>query len=323
MLKYILKRILTMIPMLIGISIMCYFIIDLAPGDASDMYFNPEIMAAHPEYMEQVREQLGLDKPVYVRYVRWLNELVHGNFGYSYYSKRPVWTELKARIGITVMIAALSILLEFIIGLSMGILCAKNQSKIVDYFFSTLAVIGHCIPSFWLALVMILVFAIKLKWLPSTGLYTPKLADAAFGVRFMDRFRHLVLPVTVTAISGIGSKARQMRSSYLDVMNQDYIRTARAKGVSERAITWTHTFRNACIPILTMMSGILPALIGGSFILESIFGIPGLGFYGTDAILKHDYPVIMATIMISSLLVMVGTLIVDILYVLVDPRVKL
>lgn len=323
MIKFIVKRILAMIPMLIGISIVAYIILDMAPGDAADMYFNPETMAAHPEYMEQVRAMLGLDQPVYVRYLKWLNELIHGNFGFSYYSKQPILTEISSRVGLTALIAGISILIEFIVGLSIGVICAKNQYKLPDYALSTVAIFGHSVPSFWLAIMMILLFSVKLKWFPTSGLYTPKLMNATGWVRFADRAKHLVLPITATAIGGMGSKARQMRSSYLDVMHQDYVRTARAKGVSEQTITWRHAFRNASIPIITMMASVLPGLIGGSFILESIFGLPGLGFYGTQAILNHDYPAVLATIILSSVLVMVGILISDILYVIVDPRVKL
>ncbi len=323
MFKYILKRLLVMIPMLFGISVVAFIIINLAPGDVSAMYFDPEKAAADPAYMDRIREMLGLDQPLFVRYFKWLKQTLQGNFGVSYLSKQPIIGEIRHRVGITALIAGLSIFVEYLIGLSIGILCAKNQYKAADYIFSTLAVIGHCVPAFWVAMVAISIFALKLKWLPVSGLYSPKLMNATGWVRFADRAKHLIMPITITALSGMGSKTRQMRSSYLDVMNQDYIRTARAKGVSERTISWTHTFRNAAIPIITMMSGVLPGLIGGSFILESIFAIPGLGYYGTQGILNHDYPVVMATIMISSLLVMVGVLISDILYVVIDPRVKL
>jgi peptide/nickel transport system permease protein len=322
MLRYIGKRLLTMIPMLLGISIISYLVMNLAPGDAADMFLDPELMGNNPEYVQQVREQLGLDQPVLVRYFKWLNEIFHGNFGFSYKSKQPVLQEIEDRIGITALLAGISIIMQLVIGVSLGIYCAKRQYKISDYIVSTLAMVGFSTPAFWFAMMMILVFATTLGWLPSSGLYTVGLEGSGW-VLLWDRVKHLLMPAAAMSLSGIGSKMRYQRSSYLEVMNQDYIRTARSKGVSERDVTWVHAFRNSSLPIITLLSGLLPGLIGGSFVIENIFGIPGLGRYGTQAVMNRDYPVIMATIMFSSLLVMIGILLSDILYVVVDPRIKL
>jgi peptide/nickel transport system permease protein len=321
MLKYIGKRLLTMIPMLLGISIISYLVINLAPGDAADMFLDPEMMG-NPDYVEQVREQLGLDQPILVRYLNWLKEILRGNFGYSYKTKLSVFGEIKTKIGVTVALASVSILIQYVLGVSLGILCAKKQYKLTDYLVSTLALLGLSVPSFWLAMMLKLVFSSRLGWLPSSGLYTVGFVGSELA-HFFDRVKHLVLPVIAMSLGGIGSRMRYMRSSYLEVMNSDYVRTAKSKGVSSRRLTWVHAFRNASLPIITMIGSILPQLIGGSFIIESVFGIPGLGRYGTQAVMNRDYPVIMATIMVSSLLVMIGILISDLLYVLCDPRVKL
>lgn len=321
MLKYIGKRLLTIIPMMLCISIISFLLMNLAPGDAADMFMEPERMADQT-YVEQVREQLGLNQPVIVRYFLWLKEVIKGNFGYSLKTKIPVIQEIGERVGVTITLASCSIILQYVIGISLGIFCAKHQYKISDYIVSTSALLGLSVPSFWLALMMVIVFTTQLGWLPSSGLYTVGLTGSDFTI-FMDRVKHMIMPVIALSVGGIGGNLRYQRSSYLEIMNQDYIRTAKSKGVSERRLTWVHAFRNSSLPIITMLGGVLPRLIGGSFVIESVFGIPGLGRYGTMAVMNRDYPVMMATLMISSLLVMVGILISDLLYVLFDPRIKL
>lgn len=322
MLKYILKRILVMLPMLLGITIISYMVMNLAPGDAATMYVDPERMNSDPEYIENVREQLGLDQPVYVRYVKWLGEVLKGNFGYSYISKQPVLKEVMARIGSTITLSLSSMLLSIIIGIGIGVFCAKHQYRPSDYVLSVAALIGRSLPNFWFAMMLILLFTLKLGWLPSMGLETVGLTGPWY-VIMLDRVKHLIMPVVALSLSGMGSWMRQQRASYLEVMNQDYIRTARSKGLDEGTITWRHAFKNAAIPIITMLGGSLPSLIGGAFVIESVFGLPGLGRYGTQAVMSRDYPVVMATTFFSSILVMIGILISDLLYAAVDPRVKL
>ncbi len=319
--KYILKRLLIMIPMLFGITVISYMVMNLAPGDAATMYVDPERMNKDPQALERVREMLGLNEPVHVRYVKWLKEVLKGNFGYSYLSKQPVLGEIKARIGPTITLSFLAMCIEVIVGIGLGIFCAKRQYKVSDYALSVFAFAGMSVPGFWFAMVMILLFTLTLGWLPSMGLTTPGLTGPWY-VMALDRIKHLVMPVMALSLRGIGSWMRYQRSSYLEVMNQDYIRTARSKGLDERTITWTHAFKNASIPIVTMLGGALPSLIGGAFVIESVFGLPGLGRYGTQAILGRDYPAVMAVTFFSSILVMVGIFISDIMYVLVDPRIK-
>lgn len=319
--KYIIRRLLLIIPMLFGITVISYLIMNLAPGDAAAMYVDPERMNEDPQAIEKVREMLGLNDPVYIRYFKWLREALKGNFGYSYLSKQPVLQEIKARIGPTVMLSLLTMVIEVTVGIGLGVYSARHQYKFSDYALSLFAFAGMSVPAFWYAMVMILLFTLTLGWLPSMGLTTPGLSGPWY-VMAIDRAKHLIMPVAAMSLRGIGSWMRYQRSSYLEVMNQDYMRTARSKGLDERTITWTHAFKNASIPIVTMIGGTLPGLIGGTFVIESVFGLPGLGRFGTQSIMGRDYPSVMAVTFFTSILVMVGVFISDILYAIVDPRIK-
>ena len=320
--KYLVKRLLVMIPMLIGISIVTYIIMSLAPGDAASMYLNPEITAGSPELLDQMRKNLGLDQPVYVRYFLWLKEAVRGNFGYSYASGRPVLTEITSRIGVTVTITLLALVVSFIGGLAIGIICARNQYKATDYILSVLSLVGISLPNFWLAMLLMMLFTNTLGWLPSVGLRDVLVTYETSWAQFVDYVKHLIMPVTALALSQIGRWARYQRASYLEVIHDDYIRTAKSKGMTARRITWVHAFRNSALPIITLLGSTLPSLIGGAFIIETMFSIPGLGRLGTDSAMSRDYPVIMGVTFFSALLVMVGMFLSDILYSLVDPRIR-
>jgi len=309
-----------MLPMLVGISLVSYVIMNMAPGDAAAMYINPEEMR-NPVSLEEVREKLQLDEPVMTRYFAWLGQVLKGNFGYSYISRQPVSKEIAVRLWPTVNLSLTAMIIELLLGVGLGVYCAKHQYKASDNILSLLSFVGMSMPSFWFAILLILLFTLTLKWLPSIGLVTVGLKGAWY-VLLWDKMKHMMMPAAALSFSGIGSWLRFQRASFLDVMGQDYIRTARGKGLSERAITWTHAFRNSCIPVVTMLGGSLPGLIGGSFIIENIFAIPGLGRYGTNAVLSRDYPAVMAVTMFSSVLVMAGILLSDLLYVLVDPRIK-
>ena len=209
-----------------------------------------------------------------------------------------------------------------LIGMYVGIICALNQYKILDYVLSVLAFIGLSLPSFWLAMMLILLFTNRLGWLPSVGLIDVNLQNPGVFVDLIDRGKHLILPVIAMSLSSIGSWARFQRAAFLEVQKQDYIRTARSKGLSENKITYRHAFRNAALPIITILGMSLPNLIGGAFLIESIFGLPGMGRLGISAINNRDYPVIMAVTLFSSILVLIGTFIADVTYALVDPRIR-
>ncbi|MDR1061305.1 MAG: ABC transporter permease [Clostridiales bacterium] len=318
--KYLLKRLLMMLPMLVGISLVSYVIMNMAPGDAASMYVNPEELRNQVS-IDAVREKLQLDSPVLVRYAAWLGQVLQGNLGYSYISRQPVASEIAARLVPTIQLSVAALALELVVGVSLGIFCAKRQYRASDNILSLLSFVGMSMPSFWFGMLLILFFTLRVGWLPSMGLVTVGL-KGPWHVLLADRARHMAMPVIALSFAGVGSWLRFQRASFLDVMGQDYIRTARSKGLKEGAVTWRHAFRNSCIPVVTMLGGSLPGLIGGSFVIENMFGIPGLGRYGTMAVLARDYPAVMAVTLFSSILVMAGVLLSDLLYVLVDPRIK-
>jgi peptide/nickel transport system permease protein len=320
--KYVLKRVLGFIPMLLAISFMSFLIMAVSPIDPAAMYLRPGEEAITQEKIDQIRKSLGLDRPIIVRYTLWLKEALKGNLGYSLYTNRPVMTEISERIGTTVLISLLSLSISFVIGISLGIYAARHRYEPVDYVITVATFLGVSMPNFYLAILFILLFTMKLGWLPSVGLTSPGLAEASGLTAFLDTLRHLIMPVTVTALSSITGWTRSQRTMFLEVINQEYIRTARSKGLSERTIIWKHAFRNSCLPIVTSLGLSLPSLISGSYIVETIFAIPGLGSLGTTAIMKNDYPVMMATLMFSSILTLTGALLTDILYAAIDPRVR-
>lgn len=321
--KYILKRLLIMIPMLLGITIVSYLIMDLAPGDAITSMIDPEKLGVMTnEQIIEARAKLGLDQPVIIRYFKWLGQILQGNFGYSYVTNGYIMDEIRGRITVTVMISLVSMLVSIVAGIALGVLCAVKQYKWQDYLISTFSFIGFSVPSFFLSMVVILIFSIKLGWFPAVGLRSLFVKNLTPWQSFLDMAHHCVLPIFVYSVSSIGSWARLQRASFLEVKNQDYVRTAISKGMSNAVVNFRHILRNASLPILTSIGGCVPALVSGSFIVESIFGIPGLGAYGTNAILNRDYPVVMATLFFSAILVMLGNLLSDILYSVVDPRIR-
>lgn len=319
--RYIIRRLLVMIPMLFGISVVTYIIADRAPGDVTAIMFMDPDMHTDPAAVARVREQLGLDQPLHVRYFRWLSQVVQGNFGYSYVSRQPILSEISSRIGPTIRLTMSALVLSSLLGIGIGVFCARRQYKLSDYVMSIVALLGMSIPNFFFAILLILLFTLTLDWLPSMGLRTVGLTGTTFEL-FWDQVRHMVMPVLALSLSGMGMWMRFQRASFLEVMNQDYIRTARSKGLREDTITWRHAFKNASIPIVTMLGSSFPALIGGAFVIENVFGLPGMGSYGVNSILRRDYPAVMAVVFFSSIMVMVGILISDLLYAVVDPRVK-
>lgn len=320
--RYLIRRILVMIPVLIGITILSFVIIQMAPGDPAYMHWDYERGAPTDADIEEINRKLGLDKPVVIQYAYWLKGIFQGDLGYSLISRQPVLWEIQQRIGVTILISGLSMVTSLIFGVLIGTYCAINQYKISDYVLSILAFVGLSTPSFWLAMMMILLFTEKLGWLPSVGLSNVYAVDATSMEMFIDRIKHLIMPITAMSIGTIGTWARYQRAAYLEVLNQDYIRTARSKGIGETAITVIHALRNASLPIITVLGMSLPTIIGGSFVIESIFGLPGMGSYGINAIFNRDYTAIMGVTLMSSVLVLVALFITDVLYALIDPRIR-
>lgn len=304
MIKFIIKRLLIIIPTLLGVLLIIFTITYLIPGDPAQLSLGSKY--TEEDYLQR-REELGLDKPFAERFFLYIKDVVTElDLGTSFNTKRPVSTMIGERIGTTIMLGLLSSAIAIVIGVGIGILSAVKQYSPIDYAATTFSVIFSAAPGFWVALLAIAVFALRLGW-PAGGL---------------DTWKHYILPVSCLALSPISLITRMTRTSMLDVIRQDYIRTARAKGVSERNVIFNHSLKNAMIPVLTVIGAQLTVVVGGSFIIESIFSIPGIGKLLINAIDNRDYPVIQGTVLVLSLCVCVINLIVDIAYAYVDPRIK-
>lgn len=312
--KYILKRILIAIPVLIGITLIDYAIMCLA-GSPLEMLKGPRISDAALQAKEIAA---GLDKPLIVQYFVWLWQLLQGNLGYSMKSYEPVSAMIGSHIGPTLLLMGASLALSLLIAVPAGIYSAVKQYSKGDYAVVTASFIGSSIPSFFLALILIYIFTVKLGILPSGGRNTLGMDGSV-----ADTIRHMVLPVTVLAVSLAGSNIRYIRSSFLEILQQDYLRTARAKGIGYKRVIWKHAMRNALLPIVTVIGMQIPMLFGGAVIIEQVFSWPGLGLMTMTAIMGRDYPVIMGVCLLSAVVVLVSNLITDILYALVDPTIQL
>ncbi len=312
--KYILKRILIAIPVLIGITLIDYAIMCLA-GSPLEMLKGPRISDAALQAKEIAA---GLDKPLIVQYFVWLWQLLQGNLGYSMKSYEPVSAMIGSHIGPTLLLMGASLALSLLIAVPAGIYSAVKQYSKGDYAVVTASFIGSSIPSFFLALILIYIFTVKLGILPSGGMNTLGMDGSV-----ADTIRHMVLPVTVLAVSLTGSNIRYIRSSFLEILQQDYLRTARAKGIGYKRVIWKHAMRNALLPIVTVIGMQIPMLFGGAVIIEQVFSWPGLGLMTMTAIMGRDYPVIMGVCLLSAVVVLVSNLITDILYALVDPTIQL
>jgi len=308
--------------MLLGISFLVYLLLEMAPIDPAMMFIDIEMGPVTPEMISYVRSSMGLDSPFLVRYVIWLGNLLRGNMGFSFLTRMPVTYEVGMRIGMTIRLSVISLTVSMITGVVFGVFSALRQYKVSDYIMTILAFIGISIPSFWLALMLIIFFSNTLGWLPSIGLRDVQLRDPTVWQAFVDRTRHMIMPVIASSLAGIAANMRFMRAAYLDVARQDYIRTARSKGLNETTISMRHALRNASLPIITNLGMTLPALIGGSLIIENIFGLPGMGRLFMTAITVGDYPVVMGITLVTALLIMIGIFLADIAYAIVDPRIR-
>ncbi len=326
MTTYIIKRILLMIPTIFGITIVAFLIIHLAPGDPAAMKARAAeglMEGLTEEAIQKTRELYGLDKPLHVQYALWLGRIATLDFGDSIKFNRPVWDVLKERIPISIRLALTAVFLAYLISIPLGIYSASHQYSNLDRGMTLLLFILYSLPSFWVA-TMLIVFlggGDFLDLFPVFGLSSIGAAKMSFWGRFWDTAWHLVLPVFCMTYASLAVLSRYMRTAMLEVIRQDYITTARAKGLSERKVVFKHALRNSLIPIITLLSGILPAVVGGSIIIETIFTIPGMGRLAWEAILARDYPLIMAELTIVSFLTLFGILLSDILYSVVDPRI--
>lgn len=312
--KYIIKRILIAIPVLIGITIIDYGIMCLA-GSPLEMLQGSRISQAAVEAKEIA---LGLDKPFYIQYLIWLGQLLQGNMGYSVKSYQSVSAMIGSHLGPTLLLMGASLIVSLLIAVPAGIYSAIHQYSKGDYAVVTCSFFGSSIPGFFLSLLLIYIFSIKLGWLPSSGMTTLGTSGGAGDVA-----RHMVMPVIVLAASMAGTNIRYIRSAVLEILQQDYLRTARAKGIGRFLVINKHALRNALIPIVTVVGMQIPMLFGGAVIIEQVFSWPGLGLMTMSAITSRDYPVIMGVCLLSAIVVLISNLITDILYALVDPTIQL
>lgn len=304
MLRYIGKRLLTMIPILVVVAIVIFCLMDFVPGDPVQIMLGD---SATPAQIEEARERLGLNDPFLVRMADYLKGLLKLDFGTSYIYGTPVGPALLSRFPRTVTLALLCVSVSVIIGVPIGIACAMNAGKLVDRVWMFLTLLGNSMPGFWLALMLVILFAVKLGWLPSNGIGGPE---------------YYVLPVIANSLGSFASISRQTRSSMLEVIRSDYVVTARSKGLAERDVIWKHALPNALIPIITICGSRFGHMLGGTTIIESVFSIPGIGLYMIDGINSRDYPVVQGSIIYIAFTFSVMMLITDLVYAFVDPRIK-
>lgn len=311
---YLVQRLLSTLPLLLGVSVLLYGLLHLAPGGPTDVYAdNPSVS---PEALKNLERELGLDQPVPVQYLRWLRAYLTGEWGYSIRSGRPVELDVGERVPPTLLLGLSSFALALSVAIPLGILGASRRYSLIDYSFTFFSFLGISMPIFWLALMLQAFFAVRLHWLPSAGYETIGGGD------FLDRLRHLVLPASLLAVASIASWGRFVRSSMLDVLALDYVRTARAKGLSERVVVYRHALRNALIPVVTVIALDFAGILSGAVITETIFAWPGMGRLFIEAMNGRDYPVLMALLMIGSVALVATNLLTDLVYSLIDPRIR-
>ncbi len=312
---YLARRVLMLVPLLLGLSLVMFTLVHISPGDPAAAMMSPQA-GNNPNFVEQTRKNLGLDRPVYVQYAIWVKNLATGDFGTAYsFNRKPVLSLIGERVMGTVQLQGAALFLGLVIAIPVGILSATRQYSLWDHSVTVGSFIGLAIPGFWLALLLQVWIGVQLGWLPviSTGQAN---AD------WPERLKYFILPVTVLALPNIAYFARFMRSSMLEVINQDYITTARAKGLARRKVLYSHALRNALLPMVTVIGLQLPQIIGGAVIIEQIFAWPGIGLLTWDAITRRDYPVILGITMVAGAVIMVASVLVDLIYVLLDPRVS-
>ena len=315
MVKYIGKRILVIIPTFIGITILAYFLSVLAPGDPLDLIIGTKQIDQMD--LERIRKQYGLDQPVVIQYLNWFKMMLQGNMGISYRTSEKVWDMIMVRIGPTLLITLSSLVLSVALAIPMGVAAAVKPYSLWDYIASGLSFLAAAAPNFFVSLILVYIFGVRLKVLPTSGMYT-----TASHRTIQDLLLHMILPVLVLAFQQIGNFIRQVRGSMLEVLQEDYIRTAREKGLLEKRVILRHGLRNAMIPVVTTIGIHFPFLVGGAVVTEQIFGWPGIGTLMVQSINARDYPCIMGITVIIAVVVLVGNLLTDLVYGILDPRIS-
>ncbi len=311
-----------MIPVLLGITVISFTVMKMAPGDPTSLLtdLNPNM---NEEAINRIRAHYGLDQPIYVQYAKWLRNMLMLDFGRSFApDNRLVIDKIAERIPITLLINILSMALILTIAIPIGVLSAVKKDSFFDRATTVFVFLGFAVPSFWLALLLMILFGVQLEWLPISGFRSLDYAQLTTAGKILDIARHLVLPVFISAFGGLAGLSRYMRSNMLEVIRQDYITTARAKGLDERTVIFKHAMRNALLPVITILGLSVPGLIGGSVIFETVFAIPGMGQLFYQSVMMRDYPTIMGVLVIGAVLTLFGNLLADVMYSLADPRIR-
>jgi len=317
MTRYVVRRLLQAIPTFLGITVIAYAVIRLAPGDPLSVFEDARGVTA--EQVAELRKSYGFDRPLPVQYVEWLGKAVRLDFGRSFQTHLPARDIILERVPATLQLSLSALVIGLALGIPAGLWAGINRGRWPDQVVRVFAVVGDAVPTFWLGLLSIVLFAVELRWLPAGGILTLGASPFDMG----DRLRHLVLPALVLATGFLAIFARYMRTEVLEILGQDYIRTARAKGLRELVVVYGHALRNALIPIITVLGGSLPALLGGAATTEFVFSWPGMGRLAVDAAYARDYPVVMGLVLIAAARIILGTILSDVLYAVADPRIRL
>jgi peptide/nickel transport system permease protein len=318
--KYLLRRLVAAVPVVLGVTILTFLVMHATAGNyVPGLGLNPSLTAAD---IERIRQNLGLDRPLWIQYLTWLAGIVHGDFGTSLLDGTPVIRQILDRLPNTLELTITAIVIGVAISIPLGVTGALRRGGRIDNFFTVLSTAGFAIPQFWLGLILILFFSVQfhawgLPWLPSGGAYS-----AFDGGDPLDRLLHLIMPATVLAFFYLSVWSRFVRSSMVEVLSQDYVRTARAKGMAERRVVYTHALRNAVVPLVTLVGLELPALVSGGLVVEVVFGWPGIGRLAFERATQYDYTTVMGITTFAALLVVFGNLVADVLYAVLDPRVR-
>jgi len=313
------RRLLTAVLMIAALVTIVFVLAHLAPGDPADLVMDPDMGLAE---REALRTQLGLDASLPVQYVRWIGGLLTGDLGRSLHQHRPVSHILAEALPRTMLLTVPAYIVHLIVACGLGVLMAVRRGTWLDRTLNLVGLTIYSLPAFWLALMLILVFSFGLGWLPASGMHDPDVVLTGTS-NLLDLISHMIMPVLVLGVASAMGTARYVRSGLIEALDQEYITAARARGVPERAVVWRHALRNTLLPIVTLVGVNLPALLGGAVVVETVFAWPGMGRVAVDAIFTRDYPVILAVTALSGVLVVLGNLIADLLYGLVDPRVRL
>jgi peptide/nickel transport system permease protein len=319
-LRFLLRRLGQAIPIIVGIAVFNFFLLHMAPGDAVDVLAG-EAGGATPEYVAQLKAKFGLDQPPYVQLGKFLWNVATLNLGFSFRHNMPVADLILARLPATLLLMVCAIVLAFSAGVILGVTAARNLNKTPDRVISIVALLAYATPIFWIGLMLILLFSVKLGWLPSSGMETIG-ADLSGAARALDVARHLVLPAVTLALFFMALYTRLMRASMLEVYGLDYVTVARAKGVGENDVAYRHVLRNALLPMVTMLGLQVGSLLGGSVLVETVFGWPGLGRLAFESVFQRDYNLLLGILLLSSALVVIVNLLIDLLYARLDPRIE-